>query len=279
MSRRRSDLAVVTGATGGIGRPVVERLVEIGYRVIAVSRHAPDPAVPSANGEPDQAPRQRVIPCQADLCTPQGLREVVECAEAHGGAHLVVHAAGLGSFGLFAEQPAELAARLMQINALAPLELTRLLLPQLLRQHDATVVAVGSTFCNIGFAGHAAYCASKFALRGLFESLAREYADGSVRFCLLSPRATDTEFNDAATRTLNVALGNAVDDPRAVAEWLVSSALAGRTRRQFGWPEKLFARINGLWPELVDRALRSKLATIRRAASPSHTPSAQESPA
>lgn len=279
MSRRRSDLAVVTGATGGIGRPVVERLVAIGYRVVAVSRHPSERSAPGADSTHDPAHGPRIIPCQADLCTPRGLREVAECAEEHGGAQLVVHAAGLGSFALFAEQPAELAARLMQINALAPLELTRLLLPQLLRQKDATVVAVGSTFCSIGFAGHASYCASKFALRGLFESLAREYADGPVRFCLLSPRATETAFNGAATRVLNAALGNAVDDPRVVADWLVSSALAGRTRRQFGWPEKLFARINGLWPELVDRALRSKLATIRRAAGSSHSTSAQESPA
>ena len=56
----------------------------------------------------------------------------------------------------------------------------------------------------------------------------------------------------------------AEDDPAAVAAQLVAAIVSGRPRMQIGWPEKLFARINGALPELVDRSLKSQLAIVRR---------------
>jgi hypothetical protein len=60
----------------------------------------------------------------------------------------------------------------------------------------------------------------------------------------------------------------AQDDPDDVAEQLVAAIASGRPRLQLGWPEKLFARINGVLPGLVDRNLRSQLAIVRRHARP-----------
>jgi short-subunit dehydrogenase len=89
-----------------------------------------------------------------------------------------------------------------------------------------------------------------------------------VRFQYLSPRATRTPMNSAAVDALNAELGTAVDDPGAVAAQVVAAIERGDRRRQFGFPEKLFARINGALPALVDRALAGKLAAIRRHARP-----------
>jgi hypothetical protein len=63
---------------------------------------------------------------------------------------------------------------------------------------------------------------------------------------------------------LNAELKVASDPPDEVARKLVQSIIRGETRRQLGWPEKLFARINGVLPSLVDRSLRSQLPIIRR---------------
>lgn len=96
------------------------------------------------------------------------------------------------------------------------------------------------------------------------EGLAREYADSDLRFQYLSPRATRTAFNTPAVEAMNREMKVAQDDPAAVAAQLVDAIAAGRRRLQIGWPEKLFARLNGALPGLVDRSLRAQLSIVRR---------------
>jgi len=130
-------------------------------------------------------------------------------------------------------------------------------------QPAATIVNVGSIFGYLGYPGCAAYSASKFALRGFSEALRRELADGPVRVLHFAPRATRTEFNSDALNALNAELGTATDSPTKVAEELVRLLHRPVRERLLGMPEKLFARINQLWPALVDSALRKQLAVIR----------------
>jgi short-subunit dehydrogenase len=192
-------------------------------------------------------------------------------------ASLLVIAHAQGAFGLIEDQSdAELSA-LVQTNLVAPMLLIRALLPVLQCQADAAVVAVGSTFGALAFPGFAAYSASKFGLRGLVEALGREYADGGIRFQYLSPRATRTAFNTPAVDALNAELKTAQDDPRDVAAQLLAAIRRGDRRRQLGWPEKFFARLNGAFPALVDRALRAQLPVVRRHARAT-PPAALENP-
>jgi short-subunit dehydrogenase len=142
--------------------------------------------------------------------------------------------------------------------------LVRALLPCLTRLPEAGVVGIGSTFGSLGYPGFAAYSASKFGLRGFLEALAREHADTPLRVQYLSPRATRTALNSVAVDAMNAELGVAVDDADQVAAALLKAIEAGTRRRQLGWPERLFARLNGLLPELVDRALAKQLPTVRR---------------
>jgi short-subunit dehydrogenase len=116
----------------------------------------------------------------------------------------------------------------------------------------------------LGYPGHAAYCASKFALRGFTEALRRELADAPVRVLYLAPRATRTAMNGAAVYALNAELGVAMDEPAAVARELLALLRASSRERLLGMPERLFARLNQLLPGLVDRALRRQLPIIRR---------------
>jgi len=241
-------------------------LVHAGGRVIAVGR---DPAKLDA-----LARRHRngsVLPLCADLCTPAGRAAVVAAART-GAASMLVIAHAQGAFGLFEEQSEALLANLVQTNLLAPMLLVRAMLPALQAHPDAAVVAVGSTFGALAFPGFAAYSASKFGLRGLIEALGREHAGGPVRFQYLSPRATRTAFNTAAVDALNAELRTAQDDPAEVAAQLLDAILRGDRRRQLGWPEKLFARLNGVFPALIDRALRTQLPIVRRHARATSTP-------
>lgn len=96
------------------------------------------------------------------------------------------------------------------------------------------------------------------------EGLAREYADTPLRFQYLSPRATRTAFNTPQVEAMNREMKVAQDDPADVAAQLVAAIASGRRRMQIGWPEKLFARINGALPGLVDRNLAAQLPIVRR---------------
>lgn len=250
---------LLTGATGGIGAALAGALVARGAHVLAVARDA-GRLTTLARDQPAGA----ITPFAADL------------TDARDRAALLAHASTLlplpsvmvlaharPSFGLFAaHEDADLEA-LIRTNLIAPMQLIRSLMPMLHTHRQAAVVAVGSTFGSLAFPGFSAYSASKFGLRGLIEGLGREYADGSVRFQYIAPRATRTSFNAPAVDALNRALGTHVDAPEPVAEALVRAIENGTRRRQLGWPEALFARLNGLLPAMVDRSLVKQLALIR----------------
>lgn len=251
---------ILTGASGGIGQPLCAALVATGARVLAVGR--------------DEAKLRRVtqhMPAGstswvvADVATEDGRAHLLRAAHAASPLpSVLVLAHAQAAFGLFEEQDPVDMDRLVQTNLVAPMLLAHALLPLLRTHASSAVVVIGSTFGSLAFPGFAAYSASKFGLRGLTEALAREYADTGLRFQHLSPRATRTPFNTSAVDALNAELKVSSDVPAEVARQLVAAIVKGRSRMQIGWPEKLFARINGLVPGLVDRNLRNSLPIVRR---------------
>jgi short-subunit dehydrogenase len=261
MSPRRYR-AVLTGATGGIGRSMALRLGPLCESLLLVARDGAALAE-LARGIEAAGGRARAVP--ADLTTPAGREAVLRAAtETRGGIDLLVNNAGTGGFAWLADQDDAALERIMRINVLAPIQLTRGLLPLMLAQPAARIVNVGSIFGYLGYPGHAAYSASKFALRGFSEALRRELADGPVQVTYFAPRATRTAMNGAAMCALNAELGVAMDTPETVASALIALLKNPVQERPLGMPERLFARLNQIVPWLVDRALRRQLPVIRR---------------
>ena len=254
--------AVLTGAGGGIGAaiaaalaPMCEILLLVGRDAARLSRLQRELARSGARSEA----------VAADLTTDSGREAVVRAAlGTPGGVNLLINNAGTSEFAWLADQSDGALERILQINAIAPMQLTRRLLPLLEAQPAAMIVNVGSIFGYLGYPGCAAYSASKFALRGFTEALRRELADGPVSVAYLAPRATRTALNSAALCALNAELGVAMDPPGTVAAELVRLLRRPARERLLGIPEKFFARINQLLPGLVDGALRRQLPHIRR---------------
>jgi short-subunit dehydrogenase len=260
--------ALLTGATGGIGQAMALRLAPLCETLHLVARGAAALAAIAREVEAAGG-RARAVP--ADLTTAAGRDAVLRAAtEARGGIDLLVNNAGAGDFAWLADQDDAALERIIAINVLAPMQLTRGLLPLLLAQPAARIVNVGSIFGYLGYPGHAAYCASKFALRGFSEALRRELADGPVQVTYFAPRATRTAMNGAAMCALNAELGVAMDPPETVAAALVALLENPGRERPLGMPERLFARLNQILPGLVDRALRRQLPVIRRHARHTH---------
>jgi short-subunit dehydrogenase len=254
--------AVLTGAGGGIGAAMAAALAPACETLLLVGRDAARLSKVQRALEASDARTRTVV---ADLTTHAGRDAVVRAAvETPGGIDLLINNAGTSEFAWLADQSDGGVERIVQINAIAPMQLTRRLLPLLQAQRAATVVNVGSIFGYLGYPGCAAYSASKFALRGFTEALRRELADGPVRVAYFAPRATRTALNSDALCALNAELGVAMDAPDAVAAALVHLVRRPARERLLGMPERLFARLNQLLPGLVDGALRRQLPLIRR---------------
>lgn len=248
---------VLTGATGGLGEALAARLHAAGARLLLTGRNAEQLARLGALA----GDGSRVL--QAELTTAEGIESVAQAAREFG-ANALINNAGIGGFGLLADQRPERIDDILATNLTAPIQLTRAMLPGLLAQPEAAVVNVGSAFGSIPFAGFAAYSAAKTGLRGFSQALRRELADSSVRVIHVAPRAIDTPLNSPAVVALNRALGNASDSPGKVAARIVQMLEHDTPYALIGFPERLFAWLNGVAPRLVDLGLRAKLVVIKQ---------------
>lgn len=233
--KARDARVLLTGASGGIGQAAARALREAGAQVLPTSR--------SGQG------------LAADLCDPAQVQDLADQA-AQWQCNVVVHAAGAPAFGPLAAETPQHMATVLQTNLLAPMLLTRALLPHLLRQPRAQVLCVGSVLGAIALPGYSVYSASKFGLRGFAEALRRELADTGVRVQYLGPRSTRTAFNSAEVEAYNRATGTAMDPVEAVAAALVRTLEDEAPERFLGFPERLGVRLNGLVPAAMDGSFR-----------------------
>ena len=252
---------VLTGAAGGMGALLANELANAGAQLVLSDLNA------DRLNELVARLGAGHVAVAANLCNAEGRHDLLQACEQLGGVDMLINAAGLSEFVLLENQAAERVELMTNINLLVPMLLCQAFLPMLQARSEAAIVNIGSTFGSIGHPGFSTYCASKFGLRGFTESLRRELADTSVRVFYIAPRAMRTDMNSAAVVELNNELGNAMDDPEEVVASLLNIIGNKTAGAHFlGWPEKLFVRVNGLLPKLVDGALCKQLATIKRLA-------------
>jgi short-subunit dehydrogenase len=186
--RIAGSVALVTGASSGIGREVARRLAAGGARVLAHGRDA------AALAELD------ATALIADLAEPGAGARLAEAAlDVAGRVDIVVGNAGVGWAGPFAEMPPETTARLLAVNLAAPIELTRALLPAF-GDRPGYLLFVTSIAGRMGVAGEAVYSATKAGLDSFAESLRFELYGRPVRVGVLVPGVVDTAFFDRRGR-------------------------------------------------------------------------------
>lgn len=185
MSRLAGRVAVVTGASRGIGEAAAKALAAEGASVVRMAR--------SLRSGPSEFGADVAVDLSDPAAASDACRGVLE---AHGPPDVVVNNAGAFLLKPLADTTDAELERQLGANLRSAFAVARGFLPAMQARGSGLLIQIGSVADHVAFPGNAAYAASKFALRGLHETLAAEYRASGVRCTLVSPGPTDTAVWD-----------------------------------------------------------------------------------
>lgn len=226
-SAETRPLAVVTGASSGIGRELAARFAENGYDLIVAAEEERIGAAASSFAELGI----QAVPVRADLATFDGVEELYQAIQAAGRApEALAINAGVGVGGDFARDN-ELAdeLRLIGLNVTGAVHLAKRVLPGMIAGGRGGVLFTSSIAATAPGPYHATYAASKAFLLSFAEALRHELRDTGVTVTALMPGPTDTEFFDrAGMQGTKLREQTAKDDPAEVAREGFEALMGGK---------------------------------------------------
>jgi 3-oxoacyl-[acyl-carrier protein] reductase len=186
-------VALVTGASRGIGRATARRLAERGcFVAIGFAQHA-DAAAETLKLVAETGAGGELLPF--DVSSPESCASAVEGILArHGRIDVLVNNAGLISDALIVRQKDEDWNRLLAVNLTGPMALCRAAARPMMKQRSGAIVNVASISGEMGNGGQSAYAASKAGLLGMTKSLARELSSRGIRVNAVSPGFIETDM-------------------------------------------------------------------------------------
>jgi short-subunit dehydrogenase len=261
-------VALVTGASTGIGRATAKALHAAGFRVFGTSRRA-------VSESPDG-----VTMLTGDVTDDASVAKMVEEVIVDAGRiDLLVNNAGLGLLGGAEESSVAQAKALFDVNLFGVLRVTNAVLPTMRRQASGRIINMGSVMGFIPAPYLAVYASTKHALEGYSESLDHELRAFGIRVVLVEPAYTRTLFEDnlttpdqlleiydlardGAKSVMREAMQQVGDAPEVVAETVLKAATAAAPRRRYaaGRIARQTSFLRRFVPEAVfDKSLRKQM--------------------
>jgi NAD(P)-dependent dehydrogenase (short-subunit alcohol dehydrogenase family) len=198
--RLHGKVAVITGASNGIGESTARELARLGASVVLTARRID---LLEKIAREIEATGGKAFPLVADTTKPEDLRQMVQIAvDNYGRLDYAVNNAGIGSRGEFLDIKEEDFSRVMETNVRGVFLAMQAEIPALLQSGGGAIVNVASVGGIVGIPGISAYVASKHAVVGLTKSVAIEYATRNIRINALAPGATETEIYAHSPREL-----------------------------------------------------------------------------
>ncbi|MCQ9130319.1 oxidoreductase [Streptomyces hilarionis] len=235
----RRPVALVTGASSGIGQAAALALAEAGFDVVGTSRDASK-----------VTPRDGVTFLDLDVTSDASVTALVrQVVERFGRIDVLVNNAGIGSTGAAEESSLPQDQHVFDINVFGVLRMTKAVLPHMRARRSGRIVNLSSIYGFIPQPYMAVYVASKHAIEGYSESLDHEVREHGVRVLLVEPGGTNTAFEGNIVqpdtplpayarqrRVTDRVVAEAVkggDSPTVVARAIVAAATARRPRLRY----------------------------------------------
>src|SRR3954451_13837751 len=185
MNRITPKIALVTGASSGIGQATAERLANAGYKVFGTSRRGAQPG--------KQAFEMLALDVTSDASVEAAVGEVIR---REGRIDLLVNNAGFGVAPAGAEESSmEQAKAIFETNFFGLIRMTRAVVPHMRRQGNGRIVNIGSVLGFLPMPYGALYAATKHAVEGYSESLDHELRTRGIRVSVVEPAYTKTQFD------------------------------------------------------------------------------------
>jgi 3-oxoacyl-[acyl-carrier protein] reductase len=232
-------IALVTGASGGIGAEIARALHAQGAKVaLSGTRAAALEALQAELGD-------RAHVCPADLSDPAAAAALIETVEALGGTDILVNNAGLTKDGLALRMSDADWAKVLDVDLAAPFRLSRAALKFMLRRRAGRIINIGSVVGATGNAGQANYAAAKAGLAGLTKALAQEVASRNVTVNLIAPGFIETPMTDALSESQKAALSEKIPLGRLGSPADVAAAVVYLAAPEAAWITGATLHING----------------------------------
>jgi len=249
-------VTIITGASSGIGRACALAYARSGAVVVLASRDAArlrqvaDAIRRNGDAEP------LIVP--ADVTQTVQVERLAEATiSAYGRIDILVCNAGVGLYAPVASLPGDALQRVFDVNFFGVVRGIQAALPHMLGRRSGLIQIVSSLIGVRAVPGYAGYCATKFALAALAESLRVEVQGAGLRVQMIYPGLTDTDFAvnairrgpDPATYRIKAA------PPEKVAKVIVRAARRGSRDQFVSFSGRLLAAVNKISPSLVDAIL------------------------
>jgi 3-oxoacyl-[acyl-carrier protein] reductase len=179
---------LVTGATRGLGFEIARRLIDDGFRVIGTGRSVPDQVRALAASHPEQ-----FVFAPYDLAEVSGLQAfVLGITKDKGPIFGLINNAATGVDGVLGTMHNSDIERVLRVNLLAPIILTKYITRTMMRHREGRVVNISSIIASTGFKGLTAYAGSKSGIEGFTKSVAREIGQFNVTVNCVAPGFMET---------------------------------------------------------------------------------------
>jgi short-subunit dehydrogenase len=257
-------LAVVTGASSGIGEAFARALAASGHDLLLVARRQERLLGLAHELEATFSCAAGTLVC--DLADDQQRAALEQCLASDEQVAVLVNNAGFGTLGMFTATPLDGQDQMHRVHVLAPMRLTHAVLPGMIRRGRGSIINVSSVAGFLQSVGNVSYCATKHWMNSFTEGIWLELhaAHSPVRVQALCPGYTMSEFHD----TLGV---DRAAIPRWMwmkAEFVVSESLRALSHNKLfvipGWRYRGMLRLYGSLPRALQHAFGKRAARYRK---------------